>query len=49
MEFSRLLLLTGGLFVVTGNAYIITATLMFIVVTAETFEWKKVYLRTVYG
>ena len=49
MEFSRLLLLTGGLFVVTGNAYIIAATLMFIVVTAETFEWKKVYLRTVYG
>jgi alkylglycerol monooxygenase len=49
MEFGRLLLLTGGMFVATGNAYIIAATLMFIVVTAETFEWKKVYLRTVYG
>jgi hypothetical protein len=49
MEFGRLLLLTTGIFVSTGNAYIIAATLMFIVVTAETFEWKKVYLRTVYG
>lgn len=49
MEFGRLLLLTGLVFVVTGNAYIIAATVMFIIVAAETFEWKKVYLRTVYG
>jgi len=49
MEFSRLMLLTWLFSVMTGSPLTLVATLMFIVVTAETFEWKKVYLRAVYG
>lgn len=48
-EFVRLLLLAGAISAAFGNVFMLAITLMFIVVTAETFEWKKLYLRTLYG
>jgi alkylglycerol monooxygenase len=49
LEFGRLLILAGILSVAMANLWALAATLMFILVTAESFEWKKVYLRAVYG
>lgn len=49
VEFCRLLLVLVLAFGTIGNSLILAVALMFVIVAAESFEWKKMYLRTVYG
>jgi hypothetical protein len=49
LEFLRLLLTTTYLSIIWGSGLAPAAITLFIIVAAESFEWKKVYLHAVYG
>lgn len=49
IEFVRLLIIAGTLSNVLGNIPLLCIILMFMVVCAEAFEWRKLCLRLVYG
>lgn len=49
MEVVRLLLIAGIFAWFTQNVWLLGASLMFLLVTAETFQWKRQYLRALYG
>jgi alkylglycerol monooxygenase len=49
LEFLRLTIIAGALSTSMGSFLLVGIVMMFMVVSAEAFEWRKLHLRMVYG